>query len=99
MSDKIASCEVVVPNPQGFHARPASAFVKAAMKYRCSIHVVKESRPHEKVDGKQVIELLLLSAPQGTRLTIHAQGDDAEEALAALKQLIQSGFGEMEKTQ
>lgn len=97
MNDKAASCEVVVINPQGFHARPASAFVKAAMKYRCSIHVVKDSRPNEKVDGKQVIELLLLSAPQGTRLTIHAQGEDAEEALAALTQLVQSGFGEMEE--
>jgi phosphotransferase system HPr (HPr) family protein len=97
MSEKTASCEVVVTNPQGFHARPASAFVKTAMKYRCSIHVVKDSRPHEKVDGKQVIELLLLSAPQGTKLTIHAQGDDAEEALAVLTQLVQSGFGEMEE--
>lgn len=98
MSEKCASCEVVVPNPQGFHARPASAFVKAALKYQCSIHVVKETRPHEKVDGKQVIELLLLSAPQGTRLFIHAQGDDAEEAVAALSQLVESGFGEMEET-
>jgi phosphotransferase system HPr (HPr) family protein len=98
MSDKCASCEVVVPNPQGFHARPASAFVKTAMKYQCSIHVVKEGRPHEKVDGKQVIELLLLSAPQGTRLLIRAEGEDADEAVAALTQLVQSGFGEMEET-
>lgn len=98
MSDQIVSCEVVVPNPQGFHARPASAFVKAALKYRCSVHVVKETRPNEKVDGKQVIELLLLSAPQGTKLTIHAQGEDAEQAIAELAQLVQRGFGEMEPT-
>lgn len=96
MSEKFASREVVVTNPQGFHARPASAFVRMALAYQSAIHLTKDTRPHEKVDGKQVIELLILSAPQGTRLSIHAQGEDAEEAVAALANLVENGFSEMD---
>ncbi|HYG33489.1 MAG TPA: HPr family phosphocarrier protein [Clostridia bacterium] len=82
-----------VSNKLGLHARPAAQFVKTANKFACDIFVQKEG---EKVNGKSLIGLLLLAAGQGSKLTIHAQGPDASQALAELELLVARRFGEEE---
>lgn len=97
MGETIASRNVTVVNPQGLHARPVHLFVQLANKFEAKIDVVKGG---ERVDGKSILSILTLAAEQGTELTIEAAGHDAEAALAALVELVQSGFaGEDENNQ
>jgi len=48
------------------------------------------------VDGKSIMAVMMLAASQGTQLTIQAQGDDAEQALSAIEELINNRFDEAE---
>ncbi|MCX6907685.1 MAG: HPr family phosphocarrier protein [Verrucomicrobia bacterium] len=83
--------EVAVINKQGIHARPAALFVKTAAKFESEISVKKEN---EVVNGKSIIGLLMLAAGQGTKLTLTADGRDAEKALVELAKLFDEKFNE-----
>lgn len=85
--------QVMVSNPQGLHARPADMFARLALRFRSQINLVKES---ERVDGKSILSILTLAAMEGTKLSIEATGDDAEEALEALAALFTRNFAEEE---
>lgn len=89
MSEVIVSKTVVVPNPQGLHARPADLFVKTANRFAASVEVIKDG---ERVDGKSILGILMLVAEQGTQLFIEAKGHDAHDALTALVELVEQGF-------
>lgn len=78
-------------NRLGLHARAASKFVEQASRFRAEIRVRHND---EEVNGKSILGLLLLAAPCGSKLTISAEGEDAEQALAALAQLVADRFGE-----
>jgi phosphocarrier protein FPr len=94
----ILNVEVIVPNPVGLHARPASLFVQTASKFKSKITVQNVSHNRPVVDAKSMMEVASGgTARQGEKLRITAQGEDAEEALSTLKGLIESGFGEMEE--
>ncbi|MEM0913438.1 MAG: HPr family phosphocarrier protein [Planctomycetota bacterium] len=82
-----ASAQVVIQNPLGLHARPAMAFVDAANGYASQVRVVKDG---QKVDGKSIMQLMMLAAVQGTALTVEAEGDDAEAAISALSEMLNS---------
>lgn len=84
---------VVVPNPQGVHARPADLFVKLAHQYQSKIEVIKDG---ECIDGKSILHLMTLGAVEGTELRLEAEGPDADEALNALADLVSRGFGELD---
>jgi phosphocarrier protein HPr len=64
-------------------------FAQLAGKFAANIVVIKEG---ERIDGKSVLSILTLAAEQGTKLKIEAVGQDAEEALEALAQLVEQGF-------
>src|SRR5947199_2239542 len=83
--------DVLVANKLGIHARPAAAFVKIANRFRCDIFVEKDG---EKVNGKSIMGLMMLAAGPGSKLTIHAQGQDASQALAEIEMLIKNKFDE-----
>jgi phosphotransferase system HPr (HPr) family protein len=82
---------VVIQNPQGLHARPADLFVKVAQQFESQVAVVKDNL---RVDGKSILDILMLAAVQGTPLVIEATGTDAEAALAALCRLVEQNFAE-----
>jgi len=84
---------VIVSNAQGLHARAADIFVKMAKQYECRIEIVKDS---QRVDGKSIWDILMLAAEQGTQISLEACGQDAETALNALVELVNSGFAEHE---
>ena len=79
-----------VLNKWGVHARPAAEFVKTANRFNCDIFVEKDG---EKVNGKSIMGLLMLAAGPGSKLTVHAQGHDASQALAEIEALINRRFG------
>lgn len=82
---------VTIVNRLGLHARPAMAFVDAASAFSSQIKV---SKGEVVVDGKSIMEMMMLAAGQGTELTVIAEGSDAAKACAALKALVDAGFDE-----
>lgn len=85
------SVTVVIQNRLGLHARPAMAFVDTAKGFGCGVSV---SRDQTRVDGKSIMELMMLAATQGTSLLIDCDGDDAEACCEALRKLVDARFDE-----
>lgn len=80
-----------VINRLGLHARAAAKFVHLAGRFSSKVTL---SSNGAKVDGKSILGILLLAAPQGTVLTISCDGSDEEEALEAICALVKDKFGE-----
>jgi phosphocarrier protein HPr len=87
------SREVEIVNRLGMHLRAAAAFVKMAEGFACSVHVVKDG---QRANGKSILSLLSLGAPQGDRIRVETKGDGADAALAALEKFVSERFGEPE---
>ena len=85
----LASSEVTVVLPAGvdLHARPAAAFVKAAMGFSSRVEVSSGERS---ADAKSLLAILALGARRGTELRLRADGDDAAEALDGLATVVAS---------
>lgn len=86
-----ARTNATVVNRLGLHARPAMSFVEAACGFSSTVTVLKGE---QSVDGKSIMQMMMLAATKGTALVIVTEGDDAEQACAQLKKLIESGFDE-----
>jgi phosphocarrier protein len=82
---------VTVVNQLGMHARAAARFVHLATRFESHIRVGCNAKV---MDGKSIMGILLLAAARGTAITISAEGSDEEAAVAALSELVESGFGE-----
>jgi phosphocarrier protein HPr len=80
-----------IVNPLGLHARPAAQFVKLANTFASDIELLKDGVP---VNGKSIMGVMILAAECGSSVTIRANGADEGAALAALVELVASGFGE-----
>lgn len=77
--------KVTVKSKQGLHARPAALFVQLANKFESAITVKKGK---ETVNGKSIMGILMLAAGHDSQITIEANGDDAEAAIAELEKLV-----------
>lgn len=86
--------ELTVVNPSGLHARPASLFVEAAARFSSRITVENLDRGSRPVDAKSILMLLTAGVQRGHRIRLSAAGPDEEEALAALRELVEGGLGE-----
>ncbi len=91
----MASAKVTITllNKVGLHARPASQFVQTAARFSSKVTVSRQAR---QANAKSILQVLGLGAGGGAEITIQAEGDDAEAAIEALKQLIADKFGEAE---
>jgi len=81
-------CEAIVEikNADGLHMRPAMQFVDIASRFDSEIIV---SNNENDVDGKSIMQMSMLAATVGSRLKIAAKGIDAQQAVAALRQLVE----------
>jgi len=77
----------------GLHARPAAVFVQTAKQFKGDIRIAHGER---EANAKSILGVLTLGANQGAAITIRAEGEDAERALAALEALVADNFGEKE---
>lgn len=87
----VAQATLKIVNKAGLHARASTRFVQTANKFRCNVIVRKEGQD---VNGKSIMGVLLLVASQGSDITIACDGEDANQCLGALSELVQAGFGE-----
>ena len=86
--------EVTIINERGLHARPAMEFVDVANRFQSEVRVFSLGEEKLEVDGKSIMQMMTLAAVQGTPLRIEANGEDAEQAVTELAQLIDGKFGE-----
>jgi phosphocarrier protein HPr len=89
--DESAKAIVRIQNRLGLHARPAMTFVDMANGFECDIRVRKGDQV---VDGKSIMQMMMLAATQGTQLQVLAEGPGAMGAVAALSELIEHRFDE-----
>ena len=82
---------VEVPNKRGLHARASAKFVTLASSQPVDVTVEKDG---SSVCGTSIMGLMMLGAAKGDTITISAEGDGAEQAVAALAELVEGKFGE-----
>ncbi|OQC41431.1 MAG: Phosphocarrier protein HPr [Acidobacteria bacterium ADurb.Bin051] len=83
--------EIEIVNRLGLHARAAAKLVHATSAFQSTITIAKDG---EEVDGKSILGILLLAAPQGVRLQVRAEGEDEARAIEAITELFADRFGE-----
>lgn len=82
-----------IVNPLGLHARAASKFVNLAKTFEASVDLGKDGNMS---NGKSIMNVMLLAAPVGSEVELQVSGGDEAEAFAALRSLIEDGFGELD---
>lgn len=88
------SIDIIVHHKVGLHARPAALFVKTANDYKSEITVENLTSKTSPANGKSILGILGSGVYKEHEIRITAMGDDENEAIAALRDLIESKFGE-----
>ncbi len=84
---------IEIINKLGLHARASTKFTQTASQFKSEVWVEKNGR---RVNAKSIMGVMMLAAAKGSSIEIEANGIDENEAVAALKALIQNYFGEGE---
>ncbi|HNX95854.1 MAG TPA: phosphoenolpyruvate--protein phosphotransferase [Holophaga sp.] len=87
----VLSNPVILPNPEGLHARPAAVLVAATKRYTSELKLVRGNR---EVNARSVVAIMGLATRKGDEVQIKATGPDAAEAAEALERLLSEGCGE-----
>lgn len=82
---------VLICNRRGLHARASAKFVTLASQYDATVTVSKDGSD---VLGTSIMGLMMLAAAMGDQIEVKAEGAQADEALAALVNLVETKFGE-----
>lgn len=85
---------IQINHSAGLHARPLAQFVKTVKSYNTSIQVTNITTGKGPMNGASPVNLMLLSVQKGHSVLIETEGEQADEALEAIKSLIESNFGE-----
>jgi phosphocarrier protein len=88
-----ANRTVEIINKRGLHARASAKFVKLAAAFDAEVRVSKDGQT---VDARSIMGLMMLAASPGCCIDIEAEGEQAEEAVQALTDLVQARFEEDE---
>jgi len=88
-----ASAELTIVNRLGLHARASAKLTQVASGFKSEVWLTRNGR---RVNAKSIMGVMMLAAGKGTTVTVEADGEDAEAALAALRALVADRFGEGE---
>jgi phosphocarrier protein len=94
MSEEVTPMQqktIPIINKLGLHARAAAKLVTTASRFAAEINI---SHNGQTVNGKSIMGVMMLAASKGTEITVAASGQDEEEALQAICQLVENRFGE-----
>ena len=89
----MASADVEIVNKLGLHARASAKLTQVASGFQCEVWLMRNGR---RVNAKSIMGVMMLAAGKGASITIQAEGEDAEAALAAVLKLIADKFDEGE---
>jgi phosphotransferase system HPr (HPr) family protein len=91
----MAEVTLQVRNQSGLHARPAALFVKTAGGFSSNVQVTNLTRdPEKSAAARSLLGVMGLGVSSGHEIRITADGPDADEAIATLRKLVESGLGE-----
>ncbi|MCC6350755.1 MAG: HPr family phosphocarrier protein [Candidatus Eisenbacteria bacterium] len=82
--------QLVIRNQLGLHARACALFVKTASRFRSEVFV---SRDDLEVNGKSIMGVMMLAAEEGATISVRTVGPDEQEALQAIRELVDGKFG------
>jgi phosphocarrier protein HPr len=85
--------EAEIVNKLGLHARASAKLTQLAGHFSADVWV---SRGERRVNAKSIMGVMMLAAGKGSRVTVEAEGTDADAAIAAVLKLIADKFGESE---
>lgn len=85
--------EIEIINKLGLHARAAAKLVKVAGSYSSSIEIEKED---QRVNAKSIMSVMMLAASRGNTIKLYVSGEDQDDALNAVTELVNDKFGEEE---
>jgi phosphocarrier protein HPr len=85
--------QLEIKNKLGLHARAAALLVQTVNRFSAQVTLSKDG---QSADGRSILGILTLAAPQGTRIEVEASGDDAEQAVKAVEKLVNKKFNEPE---
>jgi phosphocarrier protein len=84
---------ITICNKLGLHARASAKFVSTAARFQSRIDVTKDSQT---INGKSIMSVMMLAAPQGTEIILEIEGPDEEAMTQSLVELIENRFHEAE---
>lgn len=79
------SKKIVIQLPDGLEARPVALLVQVASQYESSVYVECEEK---KVNAKSIMGMMSLALPSGREITVTADGDDEEKAVANIEKYL-----------
>lgn len=86
--ERMTSKTIEITNETGLHTRPGNEFVSLAKTFSSQVEV--ENEEGKKVKGTSLLKLLSLGIKKGTKVTIYAEGEDAEKAVEQLAHLLEN---------
>jgi len=84
---------ITINNKLGLHARASAKLTKLAGGFKCEVHLTRNGR---RVNAKSIMGVMMLAAGMGSEVEIETDGPDEDMAMQALRQLIETRFGEAE---
>lgn len=85
--------DIVISNKLGLHARAAAKLTQLASSFNSEVFI---RRGELRVNAKSIMGVMMLAAGRGVTITLEVEGEDAETAVSAIKQLFDDKFGEGE---
>ncbi|TMA59706.1 MAG: HPr family phosphocarrier protein [Deltaproteobacteria bacterium] len=82
---------IEIKNKLGLHARASALLVQTVNKFSAQVSLSVDGQT---VDGRSILGVMTLGAPQGSKILVEAQGDDAERVIKAIEKLIDNRFNE-----
>jgi len=89
----VASAELTIVNKLGLHARASAKLTQVASSFKSDVWITRNGR---RVNAKSIMGVMMLAAGKGSAVTVEAEGEDADAALAAVRALVADRFGEGE---
>jgi len=85
--------DFTIQNKVGLHARPAAVFVQTANKFKSNVSIEKDGM---RVSAKSILGVLSLGAEKGVKICVEIEGEDEQEAMATISEVIANRFGDEE---
>lgn len=91
---EVLSAEFTIRNEHGLHARPGTALVSVIKQFNSDITVTNLDGSGKPANGRSLMKVVALGVKKGHRLRFTASGEDAQQALNAIEEAINTGLGE-----
>ncbi len=85
------SIDIVITNKLGLHARAAAKLTQLASSFKSEIYIARDT---QRVNAKSIMGVMMLAAGMGVTVHVDAAGEDADQALEAIRALFQANFDE-----